>query len=202
MQGESNDIHIENHLLSDLRNGSIQAFERLFNHYWQELYVLAYRRLRDQSEAEDMVQEIFAGIWERHEQLNITTSLGSYLRTALKYRIIKWASRADLHKEVVAHLLSHMEAMEDTILDAMAAGDLHKTISQVVDTFPENMRRIFLLRVENYTVAEIAAALGLATQTVKNNNAEALRRLRIVLAEKHPDIHKSFYAVLVLFIQN
>ncbi|EDM35461.1 RNA polymerase sigma factor (possible RNA polymerase sigma-24 factor) [Pedobacter sp. BAL39] len=201
-QMETDQHYTDAGLLEGLRTDQPGAFENLFNKHWQDLYTRAYKRLRDQSEAEDMVQDIFASIWDRRYQLEITGSLQGYLRTSLKYKIIKWAGRDTLHKEALSHLLYRMEEMEDTILDAMAANDLKKSFEDAVQTFPENMRRIFTLRAENYTVAEIAEALGLAEQTVKNNNVEALRRLKVILSAKHPHLHKSFLTALALLILN
>lgn len=189
-------------LLEGLRTDQPGAFENLFNKYWQDLYERAYKRLRDQSEAEDMVQDIFASIWDRRHQLDINGSLQGYLRTSLKYKIIKWAGRDNLHKEALAHLLHRMEQMEDTILDTMAANDVRKSFEEAVQSFPENMRRIFMLRAENYTIAEIAEALGLAEQTVKNNNVEALRRLKVILSTQHPHLHKSFFVTLTVLMLN
>lgn len=187
-------------LLEGLKANQSIAFENLFNKYWRDLYERAYRRLGDQLEAEDMVQDIFTNIWERRHTLEIKTPLQGYLRTALKYKIIKLLSRADLHKEAVDHLFHRMEEMEETIIDVLIAQDVKCTLEEAISGFPENMRQIFTLRAENYTITEIAEALGLAQQTVKNNNTEALRRLKVILQEKHPDVNKSFFTILAVLI--
>jgi RNA polymerase sigma factor (sigma-70 family) len=189
-------------LLDELRNSQPKAFETLFNLYWKELYTLAFYRLRDHTFAEDMVQDVFANIWARRRQLEINGPLIVYLRSALKYHIIKWLSRADLHQEALKHLLDRMGEMEATILDVLVATEVKDTLDDAITDFPENMRRVFTLRMENYSIREIAEALGLAEQTVKNNTSEALGRLKNVLADKHPDIHQSFFAILLLLIKN
>ena len=190
------ELHTDQSLITALQNDDTAAFQILFNRYWKDLYKAAYNRLKDQSEAEDMVQDVFTDIWERRYTLDITASLAGYLHTALKFRIIRMASRANLHKKAVAHLLYRMTEIEATILDIMVVADVEKTLSQAISLFPENMRKIFMLRDEDYSIAEIAEALGLAEQTVKNNMTESLRRLKMVLTEKHPDITNSFYLML------
>ncbi len=189
-------------LLERIKNDDPRAFEQLFNQYWQELYVLAYHRLPDEEAAKDLVQDIFVKCWERRESLEVHTSLKNYLRTALKHRIIQWSMRAELHQQAVDHLFRRMDETVYTIIDIMQADELKQTIAQVLSAFPETMQRVFALKAEQYTVGEIAQALGLAEQTVKNNSTEALKRLKVVLSEKHPDITRSFFAILLLFIKS
>lgn len=176
------------------------SFQILFNRHWKDLYRSAYNRLKDQSEAEDMVQDIFTDIWERRYTLDITTSLAGYLQSALKFKIIRMLSRADLHKKAVEHLLYRMTEMQTTILDTLLVSDIEKTLSEAIGLFPENMRKIFSLRSEDYSIREIAEALGLAEQTVKNNITESLRRLKLVLNDRHPDVTNSVYLLLVTLL--
>lgn len=194
------ELHTDQSLIKALQNDDPSAFQVLFEKYWKDLYKSAYNRLRDQSEAEDMVQDIFTDIWERRYTLDITTSLPGYLQSSLKFRMIRMLSRANLHKKAVEHLLYRMTEMETTILDVMMVADVEKTLSQAISLFPENMRKIFMLRGEDYSIKEIAEALGLAEQTVKNNMTESLRRLKLVLTEKHPDITNSLYTALAVIL--
>lgn len=187
-------------LLDGLRQDREDVFEQLFNRYWEKLHQQAYLRLRNQEEAEDMVQDIFADVWKRRHTLEIKTSLAGYLQAALKYKIIRQAAKANLQRRTQELLLSQMEELEDAVIDLLAVGELNQTIAAAIQRFPENMRKVFLMRTEAFTVAEIADALKLSKQTVKNNTSDALRRLRVVLAEKHPEIPPSFYLVLTLFI--
>lgn len=185
-------------LLEGLRNDEPQAFENLFNKYWQNLYKAACKRIKDDAAAEDLVQDIFTSLWQRRYNLSINTTLEGYLHTALKYKIIKLASSASLHEEAVQHLLHRMEQMEDTILNALSAEDLKHTLKDALASFPQNMQKIFMLRVENYSIDEIAEALGLSRQTVKNNNTEALKRLRVIMLKQHPDLPIAVYLLFVL----
>lgn len=184
----------ESGLMEKIRNGDAIAFEELFEQHWENLYRKAYYRLRNQELAEDMVQDVFADMWAQKETLQIHSGIKNYLYSILKYKIIYWASQQARKQQLHAHLLLRMEEMEDTILGAMEAGALQKTIAEAVETFPENMRQIFLLRMQDYTVSDIAYALQLAEQTVKNNHTEALKRLRGKLVKEYP--HLPIYALI------
>src|SRR5690606_29602313 len=190
-------------IVADIRKDVPGSFEWLFNTHWESLYRAAFSRLNDTAEAADVVQDLFAELWERRHTLHINASLPAYLQTALKYKIIKRAARADLQKQAFNHLARQMSLLETSVIDMMAAGEINQTLDQAISRFPQNMQRIFVMRSADFTVAEIAEALGLSEQTVKNNTSEALRRLRFALVQKHPDIPPSFYlALLALFTQN
>lgn len=186
----------ESALLDKMRNDDAVAFEQLFEDYWDGLYKSAYYRLRNRELAEDMVQDVFADLWTQRAALQVHSGLTSYLQAMLKYKIIYWASQQAREEALQVHLFERMEEMEDTILGALEVVALEQTIAEVVSTFPENMRKVFLLRMQDYTVAEIAVALQLADQTIRNNHTEALRRLKNKLIETYP--HLPIYSLLTI----
>lgn len=188
--------------LDQLKAGREDVFSSIFNAHWEGLFREAYYRLKNYNEAQDLVQDVFTDFWQRRHSLEIHTTLAAYLYSAMKYRVIRHITRARLHQDVIDHLVFQMTVFEDSIVDAIAAGEVQKTLEDAVASFPENMRNIFLLRNQDFTVAEIAEALDLSSQTVKNNTSEALKRLKTVLAEKHPDISSSLYIFLLLFIKS
>lgn len=199
MQNMNKEIDdFEANLLDELRAGQSGAFDRLFNTYWRDLYERAYRRLGDQSEAEDMVQDIFISLWDRRQSLEIRTPLQSYLRAALKYKIIRWYSKASIHREAVAHIYASADEGTETIMDILLSKDVNHTIQQTISSFPENMKKVFMMRTDNYSINEIAEALGLAQQTVKNNQTEAIKRLKVILGETHPELKGSMFLLLLL----
>ncbi len=148
------ELYTDQQLITALQNDDPSAFQMLFTRYWKDLYRAAYNRLRDQSEAEDMVQDIFTDVWERRYTLEITVSLNNYLHSSLKFRIIRMLGRANLHKKALEHLLHRMTTMETTILDVLATSDVERTLSQAINTFPENMKNIFMLRSEDYSIRD------------------------------------------------
>ena len=192
----------ESELLKGLKDGREDLFAEIFNMHWESLFREAFYRLKKHDEAQDVVQDIFTDFWQRRYSIQISTSISAYLHGALKYKIIRHYSRSRLHQTVVDHLLLQMQTFEESILDVIAAGEIQKTLEEAIAHFPGNMQQIFTLRSQDFTIAEIADALGLSQQTVKNNNSQALKRLKHVLTEKHPEITSSLYAALLLFIKS
>lgn len=68
----------EKHLLIDLKGGSFQAFERLYNMYSGKLYNFIMRLSSgNQYMAEEVVQATFIRIWEVHEKVDPASSEGT-----------------------------------------------------------------------------------------------------------------------------
>lgn len=186
--------------ISAVNQGNTAAFEALVRRYTHELLEHALKRLRNFADAEDTVQDVFADLWEKRRNIQINTSLDGYLHTALKYRVLRRIARADIHREALEHLLRRMNGMQASILDVLAARDLETTLVEIVHNLPTNMQQIFILRQENFTLREIAEALNLAEQTVKNYHTETIHRIRTTLTKKHPDVSRFFVAALTYLL--
>jgi RNA polymerase sigma-70 factor (ECF subfamily) len=193
----------EQEMLSALKLGSVNAFQVIVKLHTKSLLKHAFSRLKNEQDAEDMVQDIFTHVWEKRTSIEINISLAGYLFTILKHRILRHISRIDLHHKAVEHLLYRMDEMQAGILELLAVKDIETTLSETIADLPENMRKIFILKQQDYTIREIAEVLGLAEQTIKNYNTELIRRIKVAITEKHPDINHSFlFALAYLLTKN
>jgi RNA polymerase sigma factor, sigma-70 family len=185
-------------LLTQLREGSPTAFEQIVHQYADNLLQRAFQWTKDENQAADLVQDVLLDLWESHPTLQVTHSLEGYLYRMLKHRFLRLVSRNKLHETAMTHLMQRMDEMQATVLDSIAASDLQQTLAEVVGKLPENMRKIFVLRNEDYSLREIAQALGLAEQTVKSYHSELNKRIREGILARHPDISHSLVALLII----
>ncbi|NGM64416.1 RNA polymerase sigma factor [Sphingobacterium sp. SGR-19] len=184
-------------LVKALRSGVVNAYETLVRDHAHRLLQQAFNRLDNREDAEDIVQDLLIDIWEKRKKLYIEGSLTAYLNVALRNRIFDHIRRSVLHRKAAERLLDRLEEMQTSVLDMLAAKDLSDMLSQAVAELPENMQRIFVLRGEDYSLREIAGALGLSEQTVKSYSSELARRLRIAIATRYPDINRTLILTLI-----
>lgn len=78
----------EPQLLHDLHSGSAEAFEKIFRQHWRRLYEMARAKRFTDVEAQDALQFIFTGLWEKRFHLQIS-DLRAYLDAALKASLIE-----------------------------------------------------------------------------------------------------------------
>src|ERR1700761_6117609 len=81
----------DNVLLQQLKEGDQGAFSKIYDKYWQKLYMLAYDRLKDTKQSQDIVQDIFITIWERRAELDVQ-NLNAYLHSSVRYNVFKYVA--------------------------------------------------------------------------------------------------------------
>ncbi len=77
-------------LFSKITSGNEKAFEILFKRYYSGLCVFADQTLNDRQRTESLVQELFVQIWEKRQQIDIRSSVKSYLFRSLKNQVLNW----------------------------------------------------------------------------------------------------------------
>ena len=74
----------EKKIVRKIREGNIYEFEVLFKKYYEMLCAFGYKYLENIEQIEEVVQDTFYNIWKNRTNLNIKTSMKSYLYTAVK----------------------------------------------------------------------------------------------------------------------
>lgn len=167
-------------LLQQMEQGSEQAFNSLFEKYWDKAFSEAYKRLKDSDYAKDVVQEVFTHIWIKRETLHIS-NIPAYLHTAVRNRTIKLLARQKNNHP----FFTILETMPDKNLQADASllrKEFFKSYEALVETLPPRRQLIFRLHVyDDIYTKDIAAQLGLSRKTVQNQLGKAIEQLRISL---------------------
>ncbi len=173
----------EEALLAQFFEGNRAAFKAIFTAHYPKVCAVTYRYLGDQGLAEDLAQEVFIRLWQKREQLQITSNLAAYLRRmavneALAHLRKKTRFLAD---ELPIHLPNLVATAADESLDSQ---ELQQRIQRVVASLPDRCRLIFeLSRYEELSNREIAEQLDISIKTVENQMTKALRTLREALSD-------------------
>ncbi|SEK26664.1 RNA polymerase sigma factor [Parapedobacter koreensis] len=174
-------------LLTQVRQANSQAFDELYQRCWKPLYVHAFKKTGDKDEAFDLVQDVFVTFWDKRKQLpEITTSPQFYLRGMLIHKIARYfrdRGFKEAHEKNFAAFL-RQEGIADREVPALNNPhlDIEETVAAVhssIESMPQRMRKIFQLnKFDHLSIAEIAEALNLSPQTVKNQLGTAISRIK------------------------
>ncbi len=162
------------------------AFERAFKEHFKALHAYAFTIIRDEENAEEIVQNVFFKLWEKKEQMEGITSLKAYLYKATYNDSLNFLK----HNKVRAAYETYAKATNsdrNDAVDTLSTKELQAKIDKALNELPEQCRTIFQMsRFEELKYREIADQLGLSVKTVENQMGKALKVLREKLADCLP----------------
>ncbi|GAA4821536.1 RNA polymerase sigma-70 factor [Algivirga pacifica] len=180
-------MNTEDHnIFQRLSDSDPKALEQLFQDYYEGLCQYAFSYMGDTENAEEIAQELFCQLWEKREQLQISTSIKAYLYGSVRnnclHQLRKLKVRSNYQQEV-------LKVQTDTYFpqDILVELELSEKIQQCLNNLPEQRQKIFRMsRFEGKKYKEIAEELGLSIKTVEAQMGKALSTLRVDLAEYLP----------------
>ena len=170
-------------LVERCRAGDLGAFEELYRQHAGKLFSLATRILGNQSDAEDLLQEIFLSAHRKLDGFRGDSALSTWLyRLATNHCLDHLRSRAARTSQVT-------EALDDEPgwYEPGRRGLAEQSVSKIdleraMARLPEGCRAAFVLHdVEGLEHREVAEALGIAEGTSKSQVHKARLRLRAML---------------------
>jgi RNA polymerase sigma-70 factor (ECF subfamily) len=139
----------------------------------------ALRFVRDPDTAEEIVQDLFYKLWEKRAELQINTSVKSYLYSAVHNRCLKFIEHRNVETKYRNYYLLHESEVDNEPGDSASIRELQGVIEHTLDALPERCSRIFRLnRFEGLKYHEIAVKLSISVKTVEANMGKALKLLR------------------------
>jgi RNA polymerase sigma-70 factor (ECF subfamily) len=182
-----------------LTTGNEQVFEEVFKTHFKNLHAYACTILKDASDAEEMVQQVFYKLWERKTGLDIHTSIKAYLYRSVHNECmnhIKHQKVKAVHQQY-SMLQEKLQVEKNDPAQQLTGNELEKKIFAALNDLPEQCRTIFQMsRFESLKYQEIAFQLGLSVKTVEAQMGKALKRLRLKLVEYLPVFMPLLYFIL------
>ncbi|AHY47808.1 sigma70-ECF: RNA polymerase sigma factor, sigma-70 family [Rubrobacter radiotolerans] len=178
---------VDEELMEMISGGDETALETLYGRYGGPAYSLAFRIVRDQGAAEEVVQDAFVSVWNRADTYDPASGkLYSWLLAIVRNRAIdelrkpatsrRNAQRTDL-REVLEGSVS--ETSEGVGAEAAWISELREIVRHAVQKLPESQREVIeLAYLRGLSQREISEKTGTPLGTVKTRTRLALDKLR------------------------
>ena len=179
-------LHADLDLLERIAMRDASAVGQLYDRHARTLYSLVHHILRDSTEAEDVLQEVFLQVWRRARDFDESrgrafTWLVTIARSRALDRLRAGSSRARLATEAEAE---PRDSMGDAAADAVRSEE-GEIVRRALSELPAEQRRtLFMAYFEGLTQTEIAARLGDPLGTVKTRMRTGLMKLRELLRDQ------------------
>lgn len=176
----SNSELSDDQLIKNVSGGAKDALAQLFRKYARAVRNVAYRILRDESEADDLVQEVFLFLFEKAALFDASKgSASSWIIQIAYHRALNRRQYLTVRRHYDAHELEdqRLDAGERRLfVDAVVAKTLLNRLREQVSV--EQRQTLELHHFEGYSFREIAEKTGQTLGNVRNHYYRGLERLR------------------------
>ena len=189
----------EKRLLTELKNGSFHAFERLYNMYSGKLYNFIMRiSSGNQYMAEEVVQSAFIRVWEVRERVEPESSFISFLCTIAKNLLMNMYQRQTVEYVYNEYLKNTGVDRDSQTEESIDLRFLNEYIDSLAEELPAQRKKIFILsKRQNYTNKEIAEMMGISESTVATQLSLAVKFMREQLMKHYDKIVAILFAFFV-----
>lgn len=166
-------------LMLRVKQGDAAAFTTLVEKYKQPVMNLAWRTLRDETEAEDLAQNVFVQAWKSADRYQATAKFSTWLFTIARNLCLNEIRRR------VRHPAESLDQTRDDseeqplfqVVDKRVApapedllrGELEAKVEEALTALPEHQRTAMLLcRQDELSYEEIAEILGCSLSATKS----------------------------------
>ena len=178
-------------LLAEVARGDQDAMRTLIKRYSGLVWSLVRRKIRSQTDAEDLVQEIFADVWmSAHRYEASVGSEDTFVAMITRRRIIDQIRRIGRSPDQVtldAPGADRACSGSDDTIDQMDASPNAKRVMRVLRSLrPEGRQTIELAVIHGLSHSQIAESTGMPLGTVKAHLRRGLDEVRTLLTPQLP----------------
>jgi RNA polymerase sigma-70 factor (ECF subfamily) len=163
------------------------AFRLLFERFYAPLCLYAGRFIVDRDAREDLVQDVFAAVWEKRKYILPNTSAGNYLVSCVKNRCLNSLRRQGYLQEYRDLAAAGAPLYDEGQQELYSLQELEELLAGTLAKLPEAYRLAFVMsRFEDKSSAEIAEIMQVSVRTVERYRARATEILRDELKDFLP----------------
>jgi RNA polymerase sigma-70 factor (ECF subfamily) len=168
---------MEKAFIESVNRGDKKAFRLVFDKYYNALCAFTYKYIPDQSEIEDIVQDVFVSFWEHNKDFEHLNSIKAFLFTStrnkclnyLKHKLVKQKHESAIIYELESnHFFTRHVIEEDTF----------NQLYQEINKLPSSAQKIMLLALKGLKNREIAIKLSISENTVKTQKKIAYAKIK------------------------
>lgn len=183
---ETNQPHITN-LLESCKKHDKNAQLELYKCYYKAMYNVAYRILKDEFEAEDLMQEAFLTVFTKMHMYKGEVTFGAWLKRIVINKSLTQLKKNNKYQEVKMEVIPTDE-VEDEGIDYR--GLKASSVLTALQGLKENYRIVLNLHlIEGYDYDEIAQILEYTNENVRTTVSRAKKKLKQVLLAENTQVY-------------
>ena len=178
--GTMRNVNRNTELLLLLKKGDMIAFNTIYNKYCYKLHEFVLMYLKQEEDAEGIVQEVFIKIWESKDKIDVYSSFESFLFT-IAYNSTISLLRKRVSENKSREYLKSLQQIDtaEQVIDEIQFKELDQKVQSLLEQLTPRQKEIYLLsREDGLTHKEIAQKLNISESTVNNHLVTVLKYLK------------------------
>ncbi|WP_316808913.1 RNA polymerase sigma factor [Pedobacter agri] len=174
----------ERELFMKISEGDEDSFALFFNEHISNLESFVTRYTKSIESTQEVIQNSFVRLWLNRDKLADIENPKAYLYKYVTNECLSHLKKSLRKDQVMADFGTTQEESTNHVMESMYVSDIRKIISSVILHMPAKRRQIYeLSRVQGKSIPEIALALDLSPNTVKNTLVTALKNIKDALKD-------------------
>jgi len=160
------------------------SFQDVYDLYWEKVYLQCFHHLGDHETAKDMTQDIFRSLWERFDDLEITTSIEFYLAKAAKLKVFEYIRNETVKRKHIQTFLYDTETADNSVEENVEYKELYNHLISLIALLPKQCKTVFTLsKINGLSNKEIAMELNISERAVEYHITKAYLFIRKKIAK-------------------
>ncbi len=173
-------------MLKGLSQGDKEAWNLLYDRFFQPLCYFSHSLIQDLHQAEDIAMVSLTRVWDQKRDYPGFTALKSFLYTVVRNASLDYIKHQQVRNSAATELLRQTVDIEDELTARQLEAELLKYVYDSVEALPDRAREVFhLVYTEGLSTEEISRKLQIPEQTVRNNKSRALQLLKLAILKKN-----------------
>jgi RNA polymerase sigma-70 factor (family 1) len=160
--------------MASFQQGYEAGFAGIFTAYYAALCYYACRFVVDKTAAEDIVQDCFIKLWQRHHNFSNMPQVRAYI-----YKIVRFGCIDYLKRQAREEAIDVGEGIDEPVLNHLIRTETWRQIFDLVESLPPGVGRVIkMLYIEGKSIKETAEELHKSIHTIKSHRARGIALLR------------------------
>ncbi len=169
----------DSELALKISGGQKSAYQELFERYAPRIYKFSHAYLKNKTDSEELVQEVFLKIWEKREMLDHSKNIKSFVFKIAVNTIYDFIRRKNIENAFSNFTKANSELESDNTWQSVIFEDMKQNLQNFVEQLPIQQQKVFhLSKTEGLSNDEIAKKLNLSKRTVENHLYRAISLLK------------------------
>lgn len=182
----SDELNNEKKWLLLLREGSEQAFEKIYLLYSKRLFGNLLKLVKSESIAQEILQEVFLKVWDNRRFIDTEKSFRSYLFKIAENKTYDFFRKAARDHKLQQLLLAAATEGYEHIESLIVNKENNRLLQQAIEALPPQRQQVFrLCKLEGKSYEEVSRLLGISTSTISDHIVKASRAVREFIATHH-----------------